>query len=480
VPGVGLLLLLLLAAAMLARTALHAPRAVEVRAAPALELDPRRVTQRLARAVRVPSVVTTEPDALERGRMARMADLVEESFPPLVAGLDYERHEHCLVFRWRGSAPELAPILLLAHLDVVPVDPATEADWSFPPFGGDVAAGFVWGRGTLDDKGSAFAILEALEHLVTRGVQPRRGVIVALGLDEEIGGTAGARAQAARFAQEGLEPYLILDEGYAVLEGIVDVVPHPVAVVGVAEKGSLTVELRVEAEGGHSSMPEEQTSLGILASAIAALEAAPQPARLDGAPAYFLDELAREMNFGQRFLFANRWLTEPLLRKVLLEEPGTAALLRTTTAVTRAEAGVAANVLPRSARATVNLRIHSRDSVDVVLERVRRTIDDPRVELEVVGESFEPSPVSPHDGPAWEHLEATIRACYPGVVVAPSLVVGATDARHYAGLTSSVYRFNGLRLGPDDLPRIHGVDERISVENYMEMIRFYARLIEGA
>lgn len=464
---------------MAVRTWKCAPRPAFEASAEALgvQLDPRRVCERLSQAIQIPSVSAIEPSALDLGRMNQMVDFIEETFAPLVRELDYERHPAALVFRWQGLQPDLAPLLLLAHLDVVPVDPGTESEWSQPPFSGAITAGYVWGRGAMDDKASALAILEALEHLLVRGHRPERGVIVAIGLDEEIGGARGAAEVAQLFEDEGLRPHMILDEGFAVLEDIVDVVPVPIAGVGIAEKGALTIELEVSGAGGHSSMPEKETNLGILSRAISALESAPLPARLDGAPARFFDELAREMELAPRFLFANRWITEPILRRILDGEASTGALLRSTTAVTMARAGVASNVLPEIARATVNFRIHTRDSVSSVLEHVRAVVDDPRVEIEVLGESWEPSAVSPTEGEAWELLRTTIRECYPGVCVAPSLVLGGTDSRHYAKLSPNVYRFVGLRLGPDDLARLHGTNERIATRNYLELIRFYLRLI---
>ena len=474
-----LLAAFLLGAVLLTRTLLLQPRDIRLSPAPELEIDSRRVCRRLARALRIPSISSRTPSALDEGRFEQMVDYLLETFSPVLDQLEVERHSQCLVFRWTGSEPELPPLLLLAHLDVVPVEPGTLDEWSFPPFSGEVAGGYIWGRGALDDKSSALAILEAVEVMITHGESPRRGVILAFGLDEEIGGLEGAGAQAQRFAAEGLEPHLILDEGYAVLEGVIEVVASPVAVVGVAEKGLVTLELVVRSTGGHASMPERQTSLGILAAALAALESEPMPARLDGAPALFFDELAREMDFGPRFLFANRWVTEPLLRRTLAAKASTDALLRTTTAVTTARAGVANNVLPQEARAAVNFRIHTRDSVAAVLHHARYVIDDARVEVTAVGECYEPSPVSPARGEAWELLEQTIRECYPGALVAPSLVIGATDARHYARLSPNVYRFNGLRLGPEDLARVHGTDERISTKNYLEMIRFYLRLMRN-
>ena len=471
---------LALAIGMLTRTLLHTPRNFSVHRAPALKLDQKRVCERLGKAIRIPSVSAKNPDAVQSARLQRMLDFVLESFAPATHAMDVERHPYGLVLRWRGTDPSLAPLLLLAHLDVVPVAPGSESEWNFPPFSGTVAAGLIWGRGALDDKSCALAMLEAAERMLTAGERPRRSVIFSFGLDEEIGGELGAEAQAARFAAGGLEPFLILDEGFAVLDGVIDAVERPVAGIGIAEKGYVTLQLSVSHAGGHTSMPTPQSAIGILAAAITRLESSPAPPAIDGAVAAFFDELAREMPFGKRLLFSNRWLTAPLLIPALDKAPGTAALLRTTCAVTMTAAGVADNVLPAAASATVNLRVHPRESVVEAVNRVRRLIDDPRVTIDLDGETQEPSALSPATGPAWDLLASTIRECYDDVIVAPALVLGGTDSRHYASLSPNVYRFNGLRLGPDDLERIHGIDERITTRNYLEMIRFYLQLLRNA
>ncbi len=477
------------------RALLATPAVIEVQPAPELEIDTRRVIERLGKALRIRSVAAAQPDAVGEARLQEMADFILETFVPLASRVVVERHPRELVLRWQGSDPTLAPLLLLAHLDVVPAGsaaPEAEPDgstgedgvssdgWKFPPFSGAVAAGSVWGRGALDDKGAAMAMMEAAEILLTDGGLPRRSVIFAFGLDEEIGGAEGAAQQALRFADEGLEPFMILDEGFAVLDGVIDSVPAPVAGIGIAEKGHLTVTLEVREEGGHASMPARQTSIGILSEAITRLEANPCSARLNGAVAMFFDELAPSMPFGPRLLFTNRWLTAPILVSILDEKPSTAATLRTTTAVTTARGGVAENVLPGAARATVNFRIHPSDSVASVLQHVRDVVNDKRVSIATSGTPSEPSRLSPTTGPAWELLSQTIRETYPGVIVAPTLVLGATDSRHYSGLCERVYRFNGLRLGPQDLGRIHGENERITTRNYLEMIRFYLQLMRNA
>jgi carboxypeptidase PM20D1 len=253
-----------------------------------------------------------------------------------------------------------------------------------------------------------------------------------------------------------------------------------VAGIGIAEKGYLTLRLEVQQGGGHASMPGKNSAIGILAAAITSLESNPMEAHIDGAVGLFFDELAREMEFGPKLLFANRWLTEGLLIRELEKQPSTAATLRTTTAVTTTTGGVAENALPESASATINFRIHPRDSIAGVLEHVSETVGDDRVRVEIQGTPSEPSGTSPANGAAYALLEQTIRECFEGVIVAPSLVLAATDSRHYAGLSPNVYRFNPIRLQSKDLDRIHGINERIPAKDYLAMIRFYRQLLSNS
>ena len=448
--------------------------------APELEVDRRMVSLRLAEALQLRTISSREPDAHARAELGALVDLIEESFPRVLRSMEYERGEDAVVLRWEGREPELAPLLLLAHLDVVPVEPGTEDDWTWPPFSGEIASGFVWGRGALDDKSSAFAMLEAVNVLIGEGVSPRRTVIFSFGFDEEVGGTAGARAQAERFAEEGLEPFLVLDEGQAVLEGIVPGVAAPVAAVGVVEKGYATLRLSVAGLGGHASMPPRESPLGVLGAALSRLERDPMAAHYQGPASDFLEALAAYLPPLQRLAVANGWLFGPLLSSSLSSSPETDALLRTTTAVTTAGGGVAENVLPEQAEATVNFRVHPADRIEDVVEHARAVVDDERVKLELLPGSFEPSPVSPSEGDAWWLLERCILECFEDAVVAPALVVGATDSRHYARLGAPVYRFAPLRLAREDVARLHGVDERIEISDYVAMIRFYVQLFRSA
>jgi carboxypeptidase PM20D1 len=268
-----------------------------------------------------------------------------------------------------------------------------------------------------------------------------------------------------------------VDEGGAVLSGIVPGVAAPVATVGVAEKGSVSLALTTHAPGGHSSMPPDETAIGRLSRAVDRLERDPFPATIGGAELALFRAVGPEMAWPHRILFANLWLFEPLVLRRLTASPPTAASVRTTLAPTLIQGGIKQNVLPASAQAVVNLRILPGETVESAVKRVRKVIADSAVQVSIVGEGEDPSPLSPSDGPAFKALAGAIRQIYPSAIVAPFLVVGATDARHYTNLTPNVYRFAPLPLTPADLDRFHGVDERIAVPDYLRAVRWYAQAI---
>jgi carboxypeptidase PM20D1 len=323
--------------------------------------------------------------------------------------------------------------------------------------------------------------LEAVEILLGEGFQPRRTIYLAFGHDEEIGGREGATQIATLLQSRGVELEYVLDEGLAVTEGIVPNVSEPVALVGIAEKGYVSLELTVEGEPGHSSTPPAHTAVGLLSTAIHELERNQMPLKVETATRHLFCTLAPEMSFAMRMVFANLWLFAGLVKRQLAASPVTNALVRTTTAATIFEAGVKENILPPRARAVVNFRVLSSDTVAGVVEHAQRAISDPRVEIKPLGGfKSEPSFVSDTASPSFKSLVRTIRQVFPGVLVAPGLVLGGTDSRHYAALTRSIYRFSPIRVTGEDLDRIHGTDERISIEGYGQVVRFYLQLIQNS
>jgi carboxypeptidase PM20D1 len=470
-------------AVVLVRATTLSSRQVEAPAAPPLEIDPRPVAEFLALAVRQRTISYQDPERLPRAEFRELRTLLRATFPLTHAILEHELvSDLTLLYTWPGRDPSLEPILLAAHQDVVPVDPESEGEWEEPPFRGVVRDGVVWGRGTVDDKGSMICLLAAVERLVADGFQPERTVLLAFGHDEEVGGYAGAAAVAARLAEQGTRLAWVLDEGGLIARDFVSGMATPVALVGIAEKGSVGIGLEIEAPGGHSSIPPRHTAIGDLARAVVALEQNPLPARIDGTTALFLDTLAPELPFPARAVLANRWLFGPLLPLAFARAPALDAMVRSTTAVTIFEAGVKENVLPARARAVVNFRIHPDDDIETIREHVRRTVDDDRIELQVGVRTppRNPSPVSPVDSEAYTTLARAIRSVFPDTVVVPYLLVGGSDARHYYRVSDDVYRFLPFSYGPESIRLAHGTNERISIENLEQGVRFYVQLLRTA
>lgn len=476
----ALLLAAGLAAALVTRTLGFRSRQVAV--APAtVTVDVTAAAERLAGALRFRTISHQDSAAFEAAEFEAFHRYIEQTFPRLHRALAHETvGGHSLLYRWAGTDTALAPIIVMAHLDVVPIEPGTEGDWTHPPFSGAIADGYVWGRGAMDDKGNLVAQLEAVETMVARGHAPRRTVYLAFGHDEEVGGLRGAAPTVGLLQARGIRPAFVVDEGGALVQGMIPGIAPPVALIGIAEKGYVSVELSVRTDGGHSSMPPAQTAVGILASAVHRLERNQPPRRIRDVTGAMFDYLGPEMPFAPRLVMANRWLFGPLITRRFGASPQGNALLRTTTAPTIFQAGVKENVLPSSATTVVNFRILPGDSIATVLEHARRTIADSRVQIQPLGFRSEPSPVSSTESQAFELLARTIRQIAPGAVVAPWLVVGGTDSRHYTPLTSEIYRVGLQRMGPGDLRRAHGTDERVAVENYGEMVRFYMQFLQNA
>ena len=434
--------------------------------------------ERLAGAIRFPTISAEGKTDASAEALAGLHAYLAESFPLVHRRLTRETvNRFGLIYTWTGSDPSLKPILLMAHQDVVPIASGTEAKWRHAPFSGDIADGFIWGRGAWDDKGSLLALLEALEGLIASGAQPKRTIILVSGQDEESGGERGAKAIAELLDKRGIHPEFVLDEGGVVTDGIIAGATRPVAFIGVAEKGMATFSLTAEGAPGHSSMPPPQTVVGRVAAAVAKLEARPMPARIDGLARRTFEGLSASMAGLQHWALANLWLTEPLVRRKLESQPSTNAMLRTTTAVTVIAGGNKANVLPGKAEALVNFRIKPGERIADVAAHIRETIDDSGITVAQQPDGEEPSPVSPDDAPGYRWIAQTIHDTAPDAAVVPGLVVGATDSRSMTRLTDRVYRFMPIRVHPEDVARFHGTDERISVADYEEMIAFYKRLI---
>lgn len=388
---------------------------------------------------------------------------------------------HSLLFYWPGRDEAAPRALFMAHQDVVPVTPETLKDWTHPPFEGAIADGFVWGRGALDDKSSVIALLAAADVLATNGWRPQRGLYFLFGHDEEIGGENGAKAAIALLKARGVKIAFALDEGMAILD------PFPItgkraALIGIAEKGSVTIEVVASAEGGHSSMPPRDSAAVRLARGLIALDTHQMKGGAMEAPVgLMMRALADDLPLVTRLALANPWVFGGLIDAQFAKIPAANASVRTTTAPTMLSGAPKANVLPQKARALVNFRIHPRDTPDSVLAHVRAVTGGiPGISAEFADERRQgASPLSPTDSESYRLLAAVARAASDGAPVAPGLVVAGTDSRHASLLTREVYRFTPYILDAADLTRLHGINERISIENLHRMARSFALLLRS-
>jgi carboxypeptidase PM20D1 len=427
---------------------------------------------------------STDPAALEaaRSRLDEFQAFLAAAYPRFHAVAERTVLDSFqVVYRWAGSDPDLAPALLLAHYDVVPAEAAA---WTADPFGAELRDGFVYGRGALDTKNSLIACLEAAEALAARGFRPRRDLYFAFGGDEERSGHKGAVQAAARFAAIGRRFAWLLDEGSAVVDRLLPGIDRPLALIGLAEKGFLNLELSVEQKPGHASRPPRVQAAAVLGRALDRLSRRPFPMELTPTVADFFRAAAPLLKPPFAWAAARPRLAAPLLFADAGLSPDLAALLRTTVAMTQLSGAPTDNVLPSAVRAVLNLRLLPGWSIDRALAFVRRAVADPRVKAAVSPARPASEPVPPlasgEGAPGWAELSAALAAAFPEAAVLPFLVTATSDSRHYAHLADAVYRFSPMRLGPAELAGIHGHDERISLDNLAAGIDFYAALIAAS
>jgi carboxypeptidase PM20D1 len=480
----GLLgLVLLLALVLVANTLRQGSRQVVVPPLAPMAVDKAAVAQSMATAVQARTVSGLLDPAGTAAAFEALHSHLRTRYPLVHGTLEREVvGTHSLLFTWRGSDAKAKPIALLAHQDTVPIAPGTETLWKKPPFDGVVEDGFVWGRGTLDNKSNLITQLEAVETLLKAGFKPRRTVYFVFGHDEEVGGRNGAVPIVALFKQRGIQLDFLVDEGLAVTEGILPGVSQPLALIGLAEKGLMSLKLVAQAPPGHSSMPPStgNSAIGMLSAALTRLDAKPLPGGIQGAAAEMFAAVAPELPFGQRLAMSNLWLLKPVVEGMLGKSAATNAMMRTTTALTVMNAGNKENVLPGRAEAIVNFRILPGDTIESVTAYVKQVVADERIEISVLGTGANPTSVSSPSAEGYKVIERTVREVFPDALVAPGLMLAASDARHFQTVTDQHYRFMPIRFKSADLQRVHGTDERIAVDQLADMVRFYHRLLTQA
>lgn len=470
-----LAIVVLFFAVLLIRTALFRPKTKPASSIPETGIDYERAADHLARMVRVKTVSSRDASCVDEKEFERFRTLLTELYPRVTQNCPRERiGPSGLLYHWKGKNAD-SPLILMAHYDVVP--PGDCSAWKKDPFCGETDAdGVLWGRGTLDTKGTLCGILEAVETLLEKGFVPEHDVYLSFSGDEEIMGQS-APAIVEELRRRGIHPSLVLDEGGAVVEGAFPGVKAKTAVIGTCEKGQMDVEISMKSKGGHTSAPPPKTPVASLCKAVTALEKHPFPAALTPAAAEMFDTLGRHSTFAMRLIFSNLWCFLPLLKQICTKSGGEMnALMRTTCCFTMMEGSRAANAIPTEARMTANLRLSPRDTMESAEAYLKQVIADSDISIRRI-QGTDPSPISPTNTPQWEQVCAAVRETWPDAIVAPYMMVACSDSRHFCQICDHVFRFSAMELSKEERGCIHGLNERIPVEKIGRAAEFFTRVL---
>ncbi len=481
------LIVLVIAGVVLYRASHFAIELPEDHSIPLEEIDGEEVASHIGLAIQLKTISHADAEKVDPLPFEGLRNLLQMLYPQVEDHLTREViNDGALLFTWQGSDPDLDPIALAAHQDVVPANEAPDSGWTHPPFAGDLADGYVWGRGALDCKGTLISIMEAVNNLIRDGFEPSRTVYLLFGHDEEVSGSRGAAELARTLEARGVRLALLLDEGGSITQGTLPGIESPVAMIGVTEKGHLTLKLKATTQARHASTPAAESAIGALSLAIATLENNPFPQHLEMME-FMMSFVGSEMPFMDRMMLANTWLFGGAVRRKMRANPITDANTRTTIAPTMIHAGTAENVLPATAEGLINLRIFPGETVRETYERVHDLVADETLEVlpqhgeTIMGDhTWEPTEISNIDSAQFQLLSRLARSAYPQALVAPFMMNGATDARHYTGLSHFIFRFSPMVLSQEDQDTVHSVDERLSFENAARMVGFVQALIRNA
>lgn len=464
----GLLILLLV------RTLLFRPYPQKKVPAFSLEVDANRAVENLAQMIQCRTVSYADTSLEDAGEFERFRELLKNSYPWVHKECEFQRIGRTgLLFRWPGKSSD-KPTVYMAHYDVVP---APEDSWEHPPFAAVIADGYLWGRGTLDTKGTLCAILEGAEHLLTQGFVPANDIYLSFSGDEETNGPS-TPAIVDYLEAKGIRPHMVLDEGGAIVEGAVPGVRGKCALVGTGEKGKLHLRLSVKSRGGHASSPPPHSPVGILARAVAKIEGKPLGFHLAKPAVDMFDVLGRHANFGFKLVFANLRLFAPLLNLAAKKVGGEInALVRTTVAFTKMQASDTVNVFPSVASVEADVRLMEGSTPESVIQDLKRRINNPAVEVESLN-TIKVMPFSPRGTEPWQRLEEGILQVWPGTLVSPYLMIAASDSRHYTKICPNVLRFSGMELTGEERKMIHGTNERIPIGKVATTVKFFIGMMQ--
>ncbi len=461
-----------------------------------IKVDIDAAAKRLSRAVQFPTISNQDRDDFDAKAFSDYHHFLVEAYPLVHKTMKREvlgdPRPYSLLYTWEGKDPSLPPALFYAHMDVVPVPADSRDQWKQDPFGGAIADGYIWGRGVLDDKNQIHGLLEAAEMKIKEGWQPSRTIYFVFGQDEEVGGPEGARYIADVLENRGIKRFAyVMDESAPLIPGVFPGIPDNTALIGIAQKGYISLEIAIHGMGGHSSQPPAESNIGILAKAITKLEAAQFPYKIHPALRYQYRFMGPELDKAKQPMYEavaygkDGEMTD--LEKEFINEMAanqvTRAMLHTTIAVTMFNAGIKDNVLPPSATAVVNFRPMPGDTPDVIIEHVKKAIDDDRITVRDISASTPATAVADPYNNAYKALDKTIRQTWGNdLIVAPFFVIGGSDSKHFQArpFAPDVYTFTGIQLeSMKEFAGFHGVNERIKVDEYAKTIGFFYQMFNN-
>lgn len=461
-------------AVILVRTLRFTPKAQPAAKPDAVEFNSQAAIDALATLIRCKTISYSDHSLEDDAEFEKLISLLPGLYPKVFEACTMQRlPDRALLLRWPGKKGD-APSVMMAHYDVVPVD---EEKWEKPPFDAIIEDGHMWGRGTLDTKGTFNAIFSAANHLIAQGFVPEQDVYFAFSGGEEVNGK-GAPNIVQYFVDHNIQPALVVDEGGAVVENVFPGVKQPCGMIGIAEKGMINAQYRCTSNGGHASAPKPHTPVGLVARACTRMENHPFKMHITAPVAAMFDTLGRHSSFLYRIIFANLWCFGWVLDLLARSSGGDMnALLRTTVAFTQMEGSSARNVIPTDARMVSNMRLNHADSVESALAYLKKTVSDPQIEITAL-ESQEPSRISQVDCPAWDTVASAVAETWPGCIVTPYLMVQCSDSRHWGRISDKVYRFSAMDLTTEERRSIHGNNEKIRLETIGKAVEFYIRLMQ--
>ena len=473
------------AASLPVRACFYRPEKITAAALAPEAVDVDRFRKNLSDAIKIRTIANRVPENTNWAVFDEFHAFLRERYPLVHEKLELTViNRGSLLFRWKGSRDDLDPIALLSHQDVVPISEGTLDDWTHPPFDGVDDGEFIWGRGALDMKNHLIAVMESVETLLSEGFCPVRDVYICLGHNEEVmcaNEDNGATAMCRWFADHGIHLDAVIDEGGAILPvNVKGVIHKDLAGIGVAEKGYADVEVSVYAKGGHSSQAPNHTAIGKLANVVRDIENHQFKAKISPMMAELFDQIGRNVSYPVKLVTCNIKYMKPLLAKALSYVPPAASMLRTTTGVTMASGSPQANVLPQKASVIVNFRIFPGQTVDDVLDHLRKVIRNKKAEIRLLPGWKNPSAISPTDSRVFHIIEDICRGMDGNTIVAPYLVMGGTDACHYQAVCENIYRYSPFKVSTALLLTTHGTNERIPVASMEAGVAFFKRYIRAA